>query len=549
MKRFFNDSTTVVTQAIDGLLRLDGNSKLTRADGFPSRKFVVRSDWDKSKVAIVSGGGAGHEPAHIGFIGKGMLTAAISGEVFASPSVEAVLACILQVTGDAGCLLIVKNYTGDRLNFGLAAERAKKMGKKVEMVVVSDDIALADAAQPRGIAGTLFVHKIAGYLSEKGETLETIKKKADETAKNSISLGLAISTCALPGTEIDTITLSPELGLGIHGEPGLEKVEFKNGKEAVLLVLSRLFANTDPKGSYAIIINNLGSVTPLEMSIITNEVLLSSYADQIKLVVGPAGLMTSLNMYGFSFSLLPLTPELELMIKEPVEPSAWPAAVAPKKPSIFKIDHLNLRREFKPSKNPKTQDFLQTICSALLHAESYLNELDKKVGDGDTGTTFAAGATGIMELLESNNLPLNEPGDLFVAIGELLASHMGGSSGVLASIMFTNAGACLSKGNDLQASLNSGVNMMMKYGGAQLGSRTMLDALIPAIEKLESRDLRAAALAAREGADSTAKMSKADSGRSSYLRAESLKDIVDPGAEAIAIIFESIASKANYKSL
>ncbi|MDF4203838.1 dihydroxyacetone kinase subunit DhaK [Maribacter sp. SA7] len=498
---------------------------------------------------MVSGGGAGHEPAHIGFIGKGMLTAAISGEVFASPSVEAVLACILQVTGDAGCLLIVKNYTGDRLNFGLAAERAKKLGKKVEMVVVSDDIALADAAQPRGVAGTLFVHKIAGYLSEKGETLETIKEKADETAKNSMSLGLAISTCALPGTEIDTITISPELGLGIHGEPGLEKIEFKNGKEAVLLVLSRLFANTDPKGSYAIIINNLGSVTPLEMSIIANEVLLSSYADQIKLVVGPAGLMTSLNMYGFSFSLLPLTPDVEIMLKEPVEPREWPAVVVPKKPSIFKIDHLSLRREFKPSKNPKTQDFLQTICSALLHAENHLNELDKKVGDGDTGTTFAAGATGIMELLESNSLPLNEPGDLFVAIGELLASHMGGSSGVLASIMFTNAGACLSKGNDLQTSLNSGVKMMMKYGGAKLGSRTMLDALIPAIDKLKSRDLRAASLAAREGADSTAKMNKADSGRSSYLRAESLQDVVDPGAEAIAIIFQSIESKANYKSL
>ncbi len=547
MKRFFNESGKVVTEAIDGELRLTGNQNLTRADGFPSRKFVVRGDWDKSKVAIISGGGAGHEPAHVGFIGAGMLTAAISGEVFASPSVEAVLACILHVTGDAGCLLIVKNYTGDRLNFGLAAERAKKMGKKVEMVVVKDDVAIVDAPQPRGIAGTLFVHKVAGYLSEKGVSLEEIKIKAEETATNSLSLGIAISTCTLPGKEIDNLETSAELGLGIHGEPGLEKVEFKNGKEAVAMVLSRLFAGTDPEADYALLINNLGSVTPLEMSIIANEVLTSRYQDQIKLVIGPALLMTSLNMYGFSFSLLKLNPENEKILKEPVQPSSWPMVVAPKEPKVFSIDYLQLRKKFEPSMNPRVQDFIQTICAALLSSEDHLNSLDKRIGDGDTGSTFAAGANGIIELLDAKTLPLNETGDLLVAIGELLASHMGGSSGVLSSIMFTNAGTCIAKGKDLADSLKSGIEMMMKYGGAKLGSRTMIDALIPAITKLKENDLEGAALAAREGANSTAKMEKAESGRSSYLRAESLKDIIDPGAEAVAIIFESIALKQKYK--
>ena len=177
MNRFFNQLENVVTEAIDGTLRLAGAKNIARANGFPHKKFVARTDRDKSKVAIISGGGAGHEPAHIGFVGKGMLTAAVSGEVFASPSTEAVLACIMHVTEEAGCLLIVTNYTGDRLNFGLAAERAKKLGKKVEMVIVADDIALPDAPQPRGIAGTLFVHKIAGYWSEAGATLEEIKLK------------------------------------------------------------------------------------------------------------------------------------------------------------------------------------------------------------------------------------------------------------------------------------------------------------------------------------------------------------------------------------
>ncbi len=155
MKQFMNSRESLVTEAIDGLLRTSGG-KLARLDGYPHIRVVVRTDWDRSKVALVSGGGSGHEPSHAGFVGQGMLTAAICGDVFASPSVDAVLAGILAVTGKAGCLLIVKNYTGDRLNFGLAAERARAFGLKVSMVIVDDDIALPDLPQARGVAGTLF---------------------------------------------------------------------------------------------------------------------------------------------------------------------------------------------------------------------------------------------------------------------------------------------------------------------------------------------------------------------------------------------------------
>ena len=164
MAQFVNAKDDLVKEAIDGLLACSGGS-LARLDGYPHIKVVYRADWDRSRVALISGGGSGHEPAHAGVVGPGMLTAAVCGEVFASPSVEAVLAGILTVTGEAGCLLIVKNYTGDRLNFGLAVERARALGRKVEMVVVDDDIALPDLPQPRGVAGTLFVHKIAGAMA------------------------------------------------------------------------------------------------------------------------------------------------------------------------------------------------------------------------------------------------------------------------------------------------------------------------------------------------------------------------------------------------
>ena len=183
MKQFMNSRETLVTEALDGLLRTAGG-RLARLDGFPHIKVVKRTDWDRSRVALVSGGGSGHEPSHAGFVGQGMLTAAVCGEVFASPSVDAVLAGILAVTGKPGCLLIVKNYTGDRLNFGLAAEKARVEGFRVEMVIIADDIALPDIAQPRGVAGTLFVHKIAGHLAEQDADLDTVAAAARSAARD-----------------------------------------------------------------------------------------------------------------------------------------------------------------------------------------------------------------------------------------------------------------------------------------------------------------------------------------------------------------------------
>ncbi len=540
MNRFFNQLENVVTEAIDGTLRLAGAKNIARANGFPHKKFVARTDRDKSKVAIISGGGAGHEPAHIGFVGKGMLTAAVSGEVFASPSTEAVLACIMHVTEEAGCLLIVTNYTGDRLNFGLAAERAKKLGKKVEMVIVADDIALPDAPQPRGIAGTLFVHKIAGYWSEAGATLEEIKLKATAAAQNCYSLGIASSTCTTPGNKIETTNSKAELGLGIHGEPGIESISFDYGKEAVDMVLARLFKSAEAEAEYALLINNLGAVTPLEMSIITNEILTSDYKHKIKLVLGPALFMTSLNMYGFSLSIIKLNDEIETILKAPVEPYLWPGIAVPVEPSIFEINENTDRLIYKGSENTEVHLLLKKICEAIIQAERNLNELDKKVGDGDTGTTLSAGANALLKLLNQNKLPLNNKAELLLVAGEVLADSMGGSSGVLSSIFLTNAGTTMLAGANIADALESGIKMIMQYGGASLGSRTMIDALYPAIEALKNSSMNEAAAAAREGANKTTGMTKANAGRSSYLRKESLIGVTDPGAEAVAIIFESL---------
>ena len=198
MTQFFNDKESIVTEALDAMVRASGGV-LARLDGYPHVRVVVRTDWTRDRVAIVSGGGSGHEPAHAGFVGRGMLTAAVCGDVFASPSVEAVLAGILAVTGPSGCLLVVKNYTGDRLNFGLAAERARAFGLRVEMVVVDDDVALPDLPQARGIAGTLLVHKVAGAVAEGGGDLEAVAGAAREVIDRIVSIGMSLDTCTVPG--------------------------------------------------------------------------------------------------------------------------------------------------------------------------------------------------------------------------------------------------------------------------------------------------------------------------------------------------------------
>ena len=269
MKQFINAKEDMVTEAIDGTIAASGGT-LTRLDGYPHIRVVVRADWDKLKVALVTGGGSGHEPAHTGFIGKGMLTAAVCGDVFASPSADAVLAGILAVTGPAGCLLIVKNYTGDRLNFGLAAERARAFGHKVNMVIVDDDIALPDLPQARGLAGTIFVHKIAGAMAENGADLGECTSTAERVIKACRSIGMSLDTCTVPGSPKENRIPHgmAELGLGIHGEAGIEQVASNGAADAISKVIDRLAAKM-PEGPHAVLINNLGAASVLEMSILT----------------------------------------------------------------------------------------------------------------------------------------------------------------------------------------------------------------------------------------------------------------------------------------
>ncbi|MFK7761685.1 MAG: dihydroxyacetone kinase subunit DhaK [Roseobacter sp.] len=537
MAQFINDKETLVTDALEGLLATSGGA-LCRLDGYPHIKVVCRTDWDKSGVALISGGGSGHEPAHAGFVGRGMLTAAVCGEVFASPSVDAVLAGILSVTGDAGCLLIVKNYTGDRLNFGLAAERARAFGLKISLVVVDDDIALPDLPQARGVAGTLFVHKIAGALAENGADLETITQAAQDAIANMASIGKSLDTCTVPGSAKENRIAEgmAELGLGIHGEAGVQQVAFKGARNAMDLVLDKLHSQIET-GPHVALLNNLGATTPLEMSVLAHELAISEKARNIKHIIGPASLMTSLDMHGFSVSVLPVTEAAMPLLNATVPLAAWPGMQ-----EIVDVAPRPLPDGLSPihpiaSENPRTRAVLAKCCALLVASETELNTLDAKSGDGDTGSTLATAARALDAALD--RLPLADPTQLFRALGNELSQTMGGSSGVILAIFFSATGDACASGKPIPQALMAGLQRISQVGGAVAGDRTMIDSLEPALKALPD-GMAAAATAARAGADATAAIGRAKAGRASYVPEENLIGHNDPGAEAVARLFEAL---------
>ena len=540
VKHFINDRSSVVTEAVDSLIALSGG-RLARLDGFPALKIVVRADWDCAGVAVVSGGGSGHEPAHAGFVGEGLLTAAVCGEIFASPSVDAVLAAILAVTGPAGCLLIVKNYTGDRLNFGLAAERARALGRDVEMVIVADDVAIPGAPRPRGLAGTLLVHKVAGHLARSGASLAEVRAAAERASRAVVSIGISLSSCTIPGQPSES-RMGPaevELGLGIHGEPGATLIPLAPVRELAVTMAGRLEAALPPGSKVALLLNDLGGVPPIEMAVAAQAVL-DAMTREVALVFGPERLMTSLDMKGFSVSALPLDAELERALLSEVGPRAWalgrrPCGIAP-----LPLPEFSQGRSYAASAHPARRASLERIGAACIAAQPALDALDAKIGDGDTGTTLATAARALLHDLD--RLPLGDGAALCAAIADRLSTVMGGSSGILLSIFVAAMGARAGALPQWPAALRAGAVAVQRYGGAQEGDRTLLDALLPAVRALEEgHSLAAAAHAAREGAARTAAMTTAKAGRASYVREDALRGIADPGAAAVAAIFEALA--------
>lgn len=567
-KKLINDPSKTVNDALEGFVMTNPHVSLMRPHNIIIRKDV--EDVKKAgKVCLISGGGSGHEPSHAGYVGDGMLTAAVCGDVFASPTSAAVLAAVRACASPGGVLLIVKNYTGDRLHFGKAAEKAKSEGIRTEMVVIGEDCALTSkdkSAGRRGLCGTVFVHKIAGAMAQCGKSLDEILQVINKAIKNMGTISVSLSPCSVPG-QAPTFQIPPdavEFGLGIHGEPGIKRIKLASAKDTVKLMIDHLLSSEFmPKlqgCSVSIIVNNLGGTSNLEMSLVSGEVLkyLRSMGIQIDRCY-TGSLMTSLEMAGISVTVLANCEEVLPYFDYSTRTSGWQfCGLVPDPNNCFiandQEDDL-LKEKFKiESEHGKLIfDCLKNVCDAVLESEEKLNELDRACGDGDCGSTFSRGAKAVKDHLgtkESTLLPLEDPANLSLVVASLLEVSMGGTSGAIFSLLLTASAKCLKVNSSIPQALVEGIKAVKKYGAAEEGDRTLLDALCPgasALQQSTSSNLgdswKHAAEAALDGAQKTIKMA-ARAGRSSYIAASNLT-APDPGAVAVALIFESVAKTLN----
>lgn len=326
MKKLINDVTLYVNEMLDGLVA--AVPSLQRLEG---TQVIVRSELSE-KVGLVSGGGSGHEPAHAGFVGKGMLDGAVAGEVFTSPTPDQVFEAIKAVNQGKGVLLIIKNYTGDVMNFEMAADMARAEGIDVEQVVVSDDVAVENSTYTvgrRGIAGTVFVHKVAGAAAEAGLSLQEVQRVASKVVDSVRSMGMALTPCTVPASGKPSFELAEdevEIGIGIHGEPGIERRSIQSSTETVDYLLNKIFADmkVSADDEVAIMVNGMGATPLSELFIVNHHVAEVAKAKSLHVYRTLVGeYMTSLEMSGFSLSVLKLDEELKTYLDAPSAAPAW----------------------------------------------------------------------------------------------------------------------------------------------------------------------------------------------------------------------------------
>ena len=327
MKKLINKVDDVEREMIEGLAKA-APKKLRKLD---EGNIIVRTPKKEGKVALVSGGGSGHEPAHGGYVGSGMLDCAVAGSVFTSPTPDQIYEGIKAVATDAGVLAIVKNYTGDVLNFEMAIDMAKDEGVNADYVIVNDDVAVKDSLYTtgrRGVAGTIFVHKIAGARAEEGASLAEVKACAESVIKNVRSMGMAIAPCTVPAAGKHGFTLAEdevEIGIGIHGEPGTSREKMLSANEAAKRLLDTILSDLDYSGKEVVVlVNGMGATPLMELYIINNFVQDYLKEKGVKVydtIVG--NYMTAIEMAGFSLTLLRLDEDMKRLYDAKADTLAW----------------------------------------------------------------------------------------------------------------------------------------------------------------------------------------------------------------------------------
>ncbi|KAJ7634528.1 dihydroxyacetone kinase [Roridomyces roridus] len=585
-KHLVNSADTLVVDSLSGLCAVNNQLSFD-----PPSKVVYKTKLDRSKVALICGGGSGHEPSHAGFVGEGMLSAAVCGSVFASPNSSQVRRGIDLVENDAGTLILVKNYTGDVLNFGLAAEQyaAEHAGKsdKVKFIVVGDDVAVGKTqggmVGRRGLAGVVLVYKIAGALAAQGASLDEVYKVAQWVSGRIGTIGVGLEHCHVPGTAVPSSHLEGseiEIGMGIHNEAGNKRVSPIPPLSELIPTLLDYITSTadaergflpfknDGKDQVVLLVNNLGGMSELELGGIvhaTREELGKRQIVVSRIIAGT--FMTSLNMPGFSLSLVLLpradeadAPKAETILSLLDAPAQtpgwkWSSGAPPVTPTPLAPAASDSAKKAAASgiAAPQPADFIAALkraCEALVAAEPEITRMDTIAGDGDCGLTLKAGAQAVEKEIEAKNITGTDLVADVVAIAKVAETAMGGTSGALYSIFFSALAQGISAsagGKPTTATpelwsdaLSAALTKLYTYTRARPPSRTLVDPLAAFVSEY-SQGFAKAVKAAGEAAEHTQDVD-AKAGRSAYVDAGVLRGekVPDPGAWGVKTILEAL---------
>jgi triose/dihydroxyacetone kinase / FAD-AMP lyase (cyclizing) len=584
MKKIINEPDTLVTEMCKGMAL--AHPELEFLEKY---KIMKKKELDSNKVTLISGGGSGHEPAHAGLIGKGMLDAAVCGDVFASPSQIQVYQAIKATANEKGMLLIIKNYSGDIMNFKNAAHMASEDGIPVEYVKVDDDIAVEDSLYTvgrRGVAGTVLVHKIAGAAAEEGRGLKEVKAVAEKAAANVRSIGIALTSCTVPASGSPTFELDEgeiEYGVGIHGEPGIKRDKMATADELAQRMIDDLFKDLDVEDSsdIAVLVNGFGGTPQQELYLFNNAVVKILSGKEIHINRTFVGnYMTSIDMAGLSLTVMKLDEELRTLLSMEshapafrvdgsVPPVEYKAAdeVEEKRQVSFKLE---TPKEYAVIKNEEVTlenviYLVDKMSEIIIENEVPFCELDSHAGDGDFGMSVAKGFRQLKRewhpILNQEDLSI---GSFLDACSIVIMEHCGGASGPIWGSAFRAAGKSAGDKKALTVSdfanmLQGAVDAIQRTGersfgrGAEVGDKTLVDALAPCADAWSESAQSGAgfrtafekgAEAAVEGAEKT-KDIVARMGRAGTVGERSLGH-PDAGAYALGVIFTELMQSLKY---
>jgi len=584
MKKIINKPEHVVRDMCNGIVLAHPELEL-----MSQYKVLKKKALNPNKVSLISGGGSGHEPAHAGFIGKGLLDAAVCGDVFASPSQIQVYRAIQELANDKGVLLIIKNYSGDMMNFKNAAKMAQEDGVKVDYVRVDDDVAVRDSLYTvgrRGVAGTVLVHKIAGAAAERGWELAEVKRAAEKAIENVKSIGFALTSCTVPAKGSPTFSLDEtdmEYGVGIHGEPGIRKEALVDAQELagrmVLSLSNELGLKVGVPSRAAVLINGFGATPLMELYLLNKEVARELPGKDVTVVRSFVGnYMTSIDMSGASISILKLDDELEDLLSEPCSAPALHVngpvesveyhdffADAEESASVsFEVETL---RSHATIGNTLTLDniryIVDTMSASIIRNEVPFCELDAHAGDGDFGMSIAKGFKQLKTEWKAL-VSIADIGGFLGACSLIIMEHCGGASGPIWGSAFRAAGKSAAGKNELSVPdvaemLQAAVEEIQTTGersfgrGAVVGDKTLIDALVPCADAWKEKAASGVGFekAFRDGADAAVAGAKkteqivARMGRAGTVGERSL-GYPDAGAHGLGVIFTDLSNELQY---